>query len=58
MSHSMQGGTATMRHEVTRKRCTKVLQHMGSQFRKNLQLKDVFNSILKASKIIGQRKAF
>ena len=37
----MQGRTATMRHEVTRKRSTKRLQHIGNLFRKNLQFKDV-----------------
>ena len=37
----MQGRTATIRHEVTRKRSTKRLEHTGNQFRENLQLKDV-----------------
>ena len=40
--HSMQGSTATARHEVTRKRCTKRLEHTGNQFRKNLQLQDIY----------------
>ena len=40
--HSMQGWTATMRHGFTRKRCTKRLEHTGSLFKKNLQLKDVW----------------
>ena len=53
----MQGGTATTRHGVTKKRSTKALEHTGNLFRKNLQLKDV-NSRLKAAKIIRQRKAF
>ena len=39
--HSMQGWTLTTRHGVTRKRSTKILQHTGNLFRKNLQLKDV-----------------
>ena len=50
--------TATTRHGVTRKRSTKRLQHIGNLFRQNLQLKDPVNSRLKATKIIGQRKAF
>ena len=33
--------TATTRHGVTRKRCTKRLEHTGNLFRKNLQSKDV-----------------
>ena len=40
-----------------RKGSTKRLKHAGNLFRKNLQLKDI-NSRLKATKIIGQRKAF
>ena len=43
--YSMQGWTATTRHGVTRKRNTKRIRHTGSQFRKNLQLKDVLNII-------------
>ena len=39
--HSMQGWTASTRHGVTRKRSTKRLEHIGNQFRKNLQIKDV-----------------
>ena len=35
---SMQGGTATARHGVTRKRSTKRLKHTQNLFRKNLQL--------------------
>ena len=31
--------SATMRHDVTRKRSTKRLQHIGNQFRKNPLLK-------------------
>ena len=54
----MQDWTATSGHEVTRKRSTKRLQHTGNLFRKNLQLKNVCYSRLKATKIIGQRKAF
>ena len=38
--HSMQGWTATTRHEVTRKKHIKV-KNKGNLFRKNLQLKDV-----------------
>ena len=38
--HSMQGRTATTRHEVTRK-AQKRLQDTENLFRKNLQLKDV-----------------
>ena len=37
----MQDRRATTRHEVTRKRSTKKLEHTESLFRKNLQLKDV-----------------
>ena len=37
----MQGRTATMGHEVTRKRSAKRLQHTENMFRKELQLKDV-----------------
>ena len=37
----MQGGTATMRHGVTRKEAQKRLQDTENLFRKNLQLKDV-----------------
>ena len=39
--HSMQGGTATARHGVTRKEAQKRLQGTENLFRKNLQLKDV-----------------
>ena len=39
--HSMQGWTATTRHEVTRKRSTKIIKHPGNLFRMNLQLKGV-----------------
>ena len=52
----MQGWTATTEHGVTRKRSTKRLQYTENLFRKNLQLK--VNSRLKATKIMGQRKAF
>ena len=45
-------------HGVTRKRSTKRLKHTGNLIRKNLQLKISVNSRLKATKIIGQRKAF
>ena len=37
----MQGGTATTRHRVTRKRNTKTLKHTGNLFRKILQAKGV-----------------
>ena len=56
--HTMQGWIASMRHGVKRKRSTKRLEHTGYLFRKNLQLKDVCYSRLKATKITGQRKAF
>ena len=39
--HSMQGGTATMRHGVRRKGSTKRLKQAGNLFRKNLNLKGV-----------------
>ena len=35
---SMQGLTATTRHEVTRRRSTKRSKHTGNHFRRNLQL--------------------
>ena len=55
----MQGSTLTTKHEVTRKRSTKRLKYTGNLFRKNLQLTDIsVNSRLKATKVIGQRKAF
>ena len=55
----MQGSTATTKHEVARKRSTKRLKYTGNLFRKNLQLTDIsVNSRLKATKVIGQRKAF
>ena len=54
--HSMQAWAATTRHGVTKKGSTKRLDHTGNLFRKNLQLS--VNSKLKATKIIGQRKAF
>ena len=56
--HSKQGWTATIRHGVTRKRTTKRLKHGGNLFKKNLQLKTSVNSRLKATMIIGHRKAF
>ena len=56
--HSMQGWIATTRHGVKRKRSTKKLKHTGNLFRNNIKLKDDFYSRLKATKIIGQRKAF
>ena len=37
----MQGSTATMTQEVTRKSSTKELKQTGNLFRKNLQLKVV-----------------
>ena len=37
----MQGKTSTMRPEVARKTSTKRLNHVGSLFRKNLQIKGV-----------------
>ena len=58
---SMESWWATARHGVTRKRSTKRLKHTGNLFRKNPHLKDVcsgFNSWIKATKIIGQRKPF
>ena len=55
--HSMQGWTATSRHGVTRKRSTKKLKHTGNPFR-TYSSKMSVNSRLKATKIIGQRKAF
>ena len=39
--HSMQGRTATTRHEVTGKEAQKRIQDTENLFRKNLQLKDV-----------------
>ena len=39
--HSIQGWTATTRHEVTRKEAQKRLQDTENLFRKNLQLKEV-----------------
>ena len=36
--NSMQVWTATARHEVSKKRDTKRLNHTGSHFRENLQL--------------------
>ena len=36
--HSMQGRTATRKHGVTRKKCTRRLKHTGNLFRKDLQL--------------------
>ena len=53
--HSMQG---SRRHGVKRKRSRKRVKHTGNLFRKNLQLKRCVNSRLKATKIMGQRKAF
>ena len=41
-----------------KKRKHKNVKHKGNLFKKNLQLKDTVNSRLKATKIIGQRKAF
>ena len=35
----MQGGTATTKHGVTRKRTTNRLKHIENLFRKRLQLK-------------------
>ena len=43
--------------ELQEKEAQKRLQHTGNLFRKNLQSRDV-NSRLKATQIIGQRKAF
>ena len=51
----MQG---SRRHGVKRKRSRKRVKHTGNLFRKNLQLKRCVNSRLKATKIMGQRKAF
>ena len=44
--------------ELQEKEAQKRLQHSGNLFRNNLQLKMSVNSRLKATKIIGQRKAF
>ena len=44
--------------ELTRKGSTKMLKHTRNLFRKNLHLKMSVNSRLKATKIIGQSKAF
>ena len=41
-----------------KKKKHKKIKATGNLFRKNLQLKDVCNSRLKATKMIGQRKAF
>ena len=49
----MKYSVVNARHEVTRKRSKKRLEHTGNLFRKNLQM-----SVNKATKIIGQRKAF
>ena len=54
----MQGLTATTRHGVTRKGSTKKLKYTGNLFRKNLQSKDICNFRLKATNIVGQRRAF
>ena len=56
--HFMQDWTATTRHGVTRKRSARRLKHTGNLFKKNLQLKVSVNSRLRATYIIGQRKAF
>ena len=55
---SMQGWTASTRHRVITKISKKRLKYTGNLFGKNLLLKDVFYSRLKATQIIGQRKAF
>ena len=47
-----------MRLGFTRKEAQKRLQYTENLFRKNLQLKMSVNSGFKATKIIGQRKAF
>ena len=44
--------------ELQKKTTQKSLQDTENLFRKNLQLKDSVNSGLKATKTIGQRKAF
>ena len=44
--------------ELQEKKAQKRLQYTENLFRKNLQLKMSVNSGLKATKIIGQRKAF
>ena len=44
-------------HGATRKETPKRLQDIENLIRKKLQLKDSVNSGLKATKIIGQRKA-
>ena len=55
----MQGWTATTRHGVTRKKeIQKRLRHTRNLFRKNLELDMSVDSRLKATKIIGPRKAF
>ena len=48
----MQDWTATMRHEVTRKRSTKRLKHTRNLFRKNIQLKDVSHLHLRSEESI------
>ena len=53
----MQDYTATMRHGVTRKRSTKRLKHTGICLERTYSQKISVNSRLRATKIIGQRKA-
>ena len=48
----MQDWTATTRHEVTRKRSTKRLEHKRNLFRKNIQLKDVGHLDLRSEESI------
>ena len=48
----MQDWTATTRHEVTRKRSTKRLEHKRNLFRKNIQLKDVSHLDLRSEESI------
>ena len=47
-----------LRHGLTQKEVQKRLLDTENLFGKNLQLEDVFHSGLKATRIIGQRKAF
>ena len=54
----MQGSAATTGPGITRKRSTKWLKYTVNLFRNNLRLKDVANYRLKATKIIGETKAF
>ena len=56
--HSMQGWTAFTRHGVTRKEAQKRLRIQNICLERNYSCKMSANFGLKATKIIGQRKAF